>query len=98
MPKRREVKRRPFTDADGEIRHLTRAEIANMRPAHEVLPPDLLAVLPKRKPGQRGPQRTPTKRQVTLRLDAQVVDHYRATGEGWQSRINDDLKKLAGVD
>ena len=32
----------------------------------------------------------------TPRLDERVIDHYRAQGEGWQSRINDDLKKLTG--
>jgi uncharacterized protein (DUF4415 family) len=41
----------------------------------------------------RGPQKAPTKRQVTLRLDRDVVDKFRATGAGWQSRINEALKK-----
>ncbi len=43
--------------------------------------------------GQRGPQKTPTKQQVTLRLDRDVVERFRATGEGWQGRINDVLRK-----
>jgi uncharacterized protein (DUF4415 family) len=50
-----------------------------------------LAHLSKRKPGQRGPQKAPTKVPVTIRLDANVVDAYKATGEGWQSRMNDAL-------
>ncbi|MDB5940328.1 MAG: hypothetical protein JWP77_2692 [Polaromonas sp.] len=33
-----------------------------------------------------------TKTQVTLRLDVEVVEKFRATGEGWQTRINDALK------
>lgn len=33
-----------------------------------------------------------TKTQVTLRLDLEVVEKFRATGEGWQTRINDALK------
>ena len=33
------------------------------------------------------------KRQVTLRLDPEIVEHFRATGTGWQSRINEVLKK-----
>ena len=33
-----------------------------------------------------------TKTQVTLRLDADVVDKFRASGDGWQTRINDALK------
>jgi uncharacterized protein (DUF4415 family) len=33
------------------------------------------------------------KQLVSLRLDADVVDAYRKTGEGWQTRINTDLRK-----
>jgi uncharacterized protein (DUF4415 family) len=52
-----------------------------------------LAHLSKRKPGERGPQKTPTKQQVTLRLDRDVLQRFRATGVGWQGRINAALKK-----
>lgn len=45
----------------------------------------------RRTRGQRGPQKAPTKCQVTLRLDPEVIDFYKATGTGWQSRINDAL-------
>lgn len=41
--------------------------------------------------GQRGPQKAPVKDRVGLRLDHDVVEHFRATGPGWQSRINDLL-------
>lgn len=41
--------------------------------------------------GQRGPQKAPVKDRVGLRLDHDVVEHFRATGPGWQSRINDIL-------
>lgn len=34
------------------------------------------------------------KERVTLRLDPDVVDRYRATGKGWQARINDDLRRM----
>ena len=47
-----------------------------------------------RRPGQRGPQKAPTKERVTLRLSLDVVAHFRATGEGWQTRIDEALKKL----
>ena len=33
-----------------------------------------------------------SKTQVTLRLDVEVVEKFRATGEGWQTPINDALK------
>ena len=43
----------------------------------------------------RPPQRGAAKRQVTLRLDGDVVDKFRAGGPGWQSRMNDALRKAA---
>ncbi|MBS7348719.1 MAG: BrnA antitoxin family protein [Comamonas sp.] len=33
------------------------------------------------------------KAQVTLRLDTEVLDYFRATGAGWQTRANDVLLK-----
>jgi uncharacterized protein (DUF4415 family) len=32
-----------------------------------------------------------TKEQVTLRLDTHILEQFRATGNGWQTRINDAL-------
>lgn len=37
------------------------------------------------------------KQAVSLRLDADVVTHFRQTGPGWQSRINEELRKAAGL-
>ncbi len=37
------------------------------------------------------------KRAVNLRLDADVVDAFRAGGSGWQTRMNDALRKAAGL-
>jgi uncharacterized protein (DUF4415 family) len=33
-----------------------------------------------------------TKTQVTLRLDVEVLEKFKASGDGWQTRINDALK------
>jgi len=33
-----------------------------------------------------------TKTQITLRLDVDVVNKFKASGDGWQTRINDALK------
>jgi uncharacterized protein (DUF4415 family) len=44
-----------------------------------------------RRPG-RPPSAHP-KQQVTLRLDADVIEHFRATGPGWQTRINEALRQ-----
>lgn len=45
------------------------------------------------KPGR--PKTANPKRQVTLRLDPDVLERFRATGPGWQTRINDALRKAA---
>lgn len=54
-----------------------------------------LAALTKRRPGERGPQKSPTKEAVKLRLDPDVLTHYRGTGPGWQTRMNNDLRAAA---
>ena len=45
-----------------------------------------------RLPGQRGPQKRPTKVAVTVRYSPEVVEYFKATGEGWQTRMNDALR------
>lgn len=37
------------------------------------------------------------KRLITLRLSPGVLKFYRATGRGWQSRIDADLRKRASA-
>ncbi len=46
-----------------------------------------------RLPGQRGRQKTPTKVPVTVRYSPEVVAYFKATGEGWQTRMNDALQE-----
>ena len=38
------------------------------------------------------PQGSGKKEQVTLRLDTDILEQFRATGNGWQTRINDALR------
>jgi len=57
------------------------------------LPPPLQAKLRGR------PKAAVTKEPIKIRLDADVVQALRATGDGWQTRINDTLRaslQLAG--
>ena len=44
------------------------------------------------KPGARGPQKAPTKRPLAIRLSPDVVEFFKATGKGWQARIDEALK------
>ena len=67
-------------------------ELARMRPASEVLPPDLYAALTR----PRGrPKAEETKQPVKLRLDRATVAAFKATGAGWQTRMNDVLSEAA---
>ena len=43
--------------------------------------------------GKRGPQKAPTKKLVSLRLSADVVEHFKTTGPGWQTRIDSTLRQ-----
>jgi uncharacterized protein (DUF4415 family) len=85
--------KKPLIGEDGEIRELTAADMRRFRPSKEVLSPELYAILTKRGPGERGPQIAPVKQQVTLRLDQDVLETFRASGAGWQGRINETLRK-----
>jgi uncharacterized protein (DUF4415 family) len=51
-------------------------------------------VMPPRLRGQRGPHRTPTKQMVSMRLDRLVVEHLKADGRHWQTRVNDTRLKI----
>lgn len=45
----------------------------------------------------RPPIGTAPKRQVTLRLDPDVIDRFRQDGPGWQGRINAALRRAVGL-
>ena len=79
--------------SDPENPEWTDIDFALARPAKDVLPAWLYQAAVKRYRGQRGPQKKPVKQSVTLRLDPDVLATYRATGPGWQSRINDVLRQ-----
>ena len=40
----------------------------------------------------RGPQTTPTKVLTSVRLDADILEFFKAQGSGYQSRINAALR------
>ncbi|NNM72068.1 BrnA antitoxin family protein [Enterovirga aerilata] len=37
------------------------------------------------------------REMVSIRLDRDVLEHFQADGPGWQERINDALRKAAGL-
>jgi uncharacterized protein (DUF4415 family) len=80
-------KRKPLTDLKGEVREISSVDLKGFRTAREALPASV-----RRKVGVRGPQKAPTKERITIRLSPEVVAHFRATGEGWQSRMDAALQ------
>ncbi|MDD2924507.1 BrnA antitoxin family protein [Rhodoferax sp.] len=86
------VSRLPKIDADGEVGDLSAVDPAVFKPV-SALPPSLQTKLRGR------PKAMVTKEPVKIRLDADVLMALRATGDGWQTRINDTLRaslQLAG--
>ena len=65
----------------------TDEELRRAKPFAEVFP-ELAKSIAK-----RGRQKAPTKVATSIRLDADVIAALRATGAGWQSRINDILRQ-----
>ncbi|HIJ61536.1 MAG TPA: BrnA antitoxin family protein [Rhodospirillaceae bacterium] len=43
------------------------------------------------------PKAESPKEPISIRLDAEVVEFFRKDGAGWQSRINEALRKVAGL-
>ena len=72
----------------------TTEEVRRARPFMEVLPKDTAEAVPRYR-GQRGPQKSPTKELISLRVDREVVAAYRATGPGWQKRAGEALRLYA---
>jgi len=79
---------------DAEVPELTAEDFRRMRPAREVLPKLIGAKAAAELLRPRGrPRKEKPKAQVTLRLDSEVVEHFKAGGAGWQTRINAALKR-----
>jgi uncharacterized protein (DUF4415 family) len=53
------------------------------------LPPEIEKMMPR----GRGPQVSPTKIPVTIRLSRDVVEALKATGDGWQTRADEMLRR-----
>ncbi|HMN55327.1 MAG TPA: BrnA antitoxin family protein [Sphingopyxis sp.] len=87
-------------DATGELigpdpeieRPLTLTENVSLSPFGEAHP-ELASKLRR----ARGKQKAPTKVSTTLRLDRDVLERFKASGPGWQSRMNDALRAAAGI-
>lgn len=72
---------------------MTEAELAELKPLKEGAP-EIYKLMTKRGRG-RPPVESP-KVNLTLRVDPAVLDAYKATGAGWQTRMHEALARGAG--
>ena len=77
---------------DDEIPECTAEPMARAKPASEVLPEIFGAQVAKTMLKPRGKQVAPTKQAVTVRYSPDVLAAFKATGAGWQVRMNDALR------
>ena len=75
---------------DDENPEISEEQFRQARPLSEVVP---AALLSRREVRRRGPQHEPRKVMMTIRVQADVRDAYRASGKGWQTRIGELLAK-----
>jgi uncharacterized protein (DUF4415 family) len=76
--------------ADSDNPEWTEADFRSAVPFEQAFP-----VLAEKLRRTRGPQSAPTKQLVSLRLDQDILLRFRATGPGWQSRVNEALRRAA---
>ena len=77
------------------VRELTKEDLKHFRPASEVLPQlfskevadEMLSKKPGRKLGSG------VKDSQTVRFDRDVLAAFKATGKGWQTRMNEALRE-----
>src|SRR5260370_33788480 len=79
---------------DAENPEWTEEDFRRARPAMEVLPREAVEAV-RRHRGQRGPEESPTKELLSLRVDRDDAAAYRASGAGWQPRANEPLRAYA---
>lgn len=82
--------KKPLTDKDGEVRELTAADMKHFRPIQEADPGMLEAVANFRKRGRPAVENP--KMRVGFRLASDVVEGIRASGRGYNARVEKVLR------
>ncbi|WP_339632488.1 BrnA antitoxin family protein [uncultured Sneathiella sp.] len=90
MVSRRDKKIDPFR-IDEETAPLTEAEVGKLRPAAEVFRKHGMKMPPR--PRGRPVSDNP-KKQVNMRLDADLLEKLRERGKGWQTEVNEKLREI----
>jgi len=79
------VPRKPLIDENGEVGDLSRLKADEFKPFAS-LPKSLQQKLKGR------PKAPVTKERITIRLSPDVVQTFRASGDGWQTRVDAALR------
>ena len=80
--------------SDPDAPEATDEQLAQAKPFSEVFP--ALAEAMRKNAGGRPKVENP-KIAVSLRLDQDVVARFKASGTGWQTRMNSALRDAAGL-
>ncbi|MBP7704584.1 MAG: BrnA antitoxin family protein [Caulobacter sp.] len=78
--------------SDPDAPEATDEQLAQAKPFAEAFP----ALADSIRKGGR-PRAERPKLAVSIRLDQDVVERFKAAGPGWQSRMNDALRKMVGL-
>jgi uncharacterized protein (DUF4415 family) len=83
---------KPEVIFDDENPEWTEEDFARAKYFDEI-PAHIRAAFPKSRGRPKGSAKPDSKQAVSLRLDADVLAYFRSTGPGWQTRVNDILRK-----
>ena len=83
--------RKPPVIFDDDNPEWTEADFAAAKTG-DAIPDHIRAAFPK----TRGRPKGSNKQLVSLRIDIDILERFRASGAGWQSRINEALRKSVG--
>ena len=93
MTKKSKLEEKPWIDPDDAPKWTEEMfRRAELRSGETIIRPASGTVAKAGRPRLANP-----KKQVTLRLDSEIVERFRAQGKGWQSHINEALRKALGL-
>ena len=72
---------------DKENPEWTKKMLTEARPASEIVP----EIVETQRRGR--PPKSDKKRQLTLRLSPEVIEYFKSSGPGWQTRMDEALKE-----
>ena len=81
-----------FADAAGPA-DVNRQGFTETKSTPEVGPQEVAGM-----PRTRGKQKEPRKQDIHIRLDNEIIEHFKRDGRGWQTRINDSLRRVIEVE